>query len=264
MGQWTVRWFPGDDPRGAAVSEFRRVIEVGAHWWEVLRLCRVAGQRPAWQHVAAFVVSVWTLWWIGGQFLVPQAAPSALEIWTNLLERAGITDVSWSDRVVRAWQRAGMVLAVAGGLLWAATTERGQTPALAGWVAVMLASQYLGYQPAVLVALVSLVGLVSVLWLVSLVNGRFVDRYPRLLPADVLRAGVTAAALSAVVPLYAPAIGVFRLLRPYFTQPPRTLSAADAEAVGLSGTSRGPVCAEEVPGRESATTGRWTHGAPEP
>ncbi|NHD18541.1 hypothetical protein G9447_14970 [Actinopolyspora sp. BKK1] len=210
------------------------------HWWEVLRLCRVAGRRPYWQHAAAFVVSVWTLWWIGGQFLVPETAPSALDIWTSLLERAGLPDVSWSDRIVRSWGQAGSALAVFGGLFWAATTERGQTPALIGWVAVMLASQHLGYQSAVVTALLTMVGFVLVLWAASLVNGRFVDKYPRLLPADVFRAGVTAATLSAVVPLYAPAIVVFRLFRPYFTRAPRVLSAVhgDGRRPAAGGWSR--------------------------
>ncbi|WP_218862916.1 hypothetical protein [Actinopolyspora biskrensis] len=200
----------------------------------------MAGRRPYWQHAAAFVVSVWTLWWIGGQFLVPETAPSALEIWTSLLERAGLPDVSWSDRVVRAWGQAGSVLAVFGGLFWAATTERGQTPALVGWVAVMLSSQYLGYQSSVVTALLAMVGFVFVLWVMSLANGRFVDRYPRLLPADVFRAGVTAATLSAVVPLYAPAIVLFRLFRPYFTRAPRMLSAVpgDGRQPAVGGWSR--------------------------
>ncbi|SDP64404.1 hypothetical protein SAMN04487905_106226 [Actinopolyspora xinjiangensis] len=194
-----------------------------AHWWEVIRLCSVAGSRPHWQRLAAFVVSVWTLWWIVGQFLAPDSSPSAVEVWRGLLERVGVFDTAWSDRVVSTWESAGALLAVFGGLLWAATTERGQVPALLGWIAVMLGSQRLGYQPSVVIAVTTMVGFVLVLWVVSLANSRFVDRYPRLLPGDVFRAGVTAATLSAVVPLYAPAAVVFRLFHPYLTRTPRIL-----------------------------------------
>ncbi|GAB3550868.1 hypothetical protein J2S53_000073 [Actinopolyspora lacussalsi] len=211
-----------------------------AHWWEVLRLCSVVGSRPYWQCLAAFVVSVWTLCWIGGQFVAPEAAPSAVEVWRGLLERIGVPDVAWSGRVVRAWESAGVVLAVFGGLLWAATTERGQMPALLGWIAVMLGSQRLGYQPSVIIAVGAMAGFVFVLWAVSLANGRFVDRYPRLLPADVFRAGVTAATLSAVVPLYAPAVVVFRLFHPYLTRTPRILTTEydSGHTPGVGGWSR--------------------------
>lgn len=190
---------------------------------EVLRLCRVAGQRPPWSQAAAFVVSVWTVWWIGGQFVSSGAAPSAIEVLGNLAGRIGVAESSWGERVAGAWEHAGPVLAALGGLMWAATSEREQTTALLGWVAVMLGSEQIGYQPSVVIAVGVLVGFVVVLFGCSLIVERAARATPRMLPRDVVRAGVVAATLSAVVPLFAPGFFAFRLVRPYLTRPPRTI-----------------------------------------
>lgn len=190
---------------------------------EVVRLCWVAGERPPWLQVAAFVVSVWTLWWIGGQFVVSGAPPSAIEVLGNLGGRFGLAESSWGERVARAWEHAGPVLATAGGLLWAATSEREQSTALLGWVCVMLGSEQIGYQPSVVVAVGALVGFVVVLLGCSIVVERTARGVPRMMSRDVVRAGVVAATLSAVVPLFAPCFFAFRLVRPYLTRPPRVV-----------------------------------------
>lgn len=187
---------------------------------EVARLCRVALQRPRWQQVGAFLVSLWTLAWIIGHFMAPVEAPSALDV----LDRFGVVGGQWAQRLASAWREGGAALVVLGGLLWAATTERGQAPALLGWIAVMLGAERLGYQPAILVALATLVGFVAVLWMTAQLARRF--GRTALLPPDVLRAGVTAAALSAVVPLVAPLLFLSRLGRPYFTRGPQVIPTA--------------------------------------
>ncbi|WP_263251582.1 hypothetical protein [Saccharopolyspora rosea] len=189
---------------------------------EVTRLWQAALDRPRWQQVVAFAVSLWALAWIVAQFVTPEEGPSALRVLGGLAERLGATG-GWTDRLTAAWQNTWGGLAVFAGLLWAATTERRQLPALLGWVAVMLASERLGYRPAILVALATMVGFVVLLWVASLSGSRFVDRRPALLPRDMVRAGITAATLSAIVPLYAPAFFLARLSRPYVTQPPRLL-----------------------------------------
>ncbi|KAA5826562.1 hypothetical protein ABT337_17705 [Saccharopolyspora hirsuta] len=198
-------------------------MDVQARQRELARLYRAALDRPRWQQVLAFAVSLWTLVWIVGQFTTRPDSPSALDVLGHFLARLGMTTGSWAERLSEAWQSGGGGLAVLGGLLWAATTERGQLPALLGWVAVMLGAERLGYQPAVLLALGTMVCFVVVLWLAAVTSNRFVDRGAVLLPRDVLRAGVTAAALSAVVPLFAPAFFLNRLGRPYVTKPPRRI-----------------------------------------
>ncbi|MER7011550.1 hypothetical protein ABT324_09005 [Saccharopolyspora sp. NPDC000359] len=190
---------------------------------ELARLYRAALDRPRWQQVLAFAVSLWSLVWILGQFTTRPDRPSALDVLGHFVERLGLATGAWSERLSEAWQSGGAGLAVLGGLLWAATTERGQLPALLGWVAVMVGAERLGYQPAVLLAVGTMVCFVVVLWLAALMSSGFVDRQAVLLPRDVLRAGVTAAALSAVVPLFAPAFFLNRLGRPYLTKPPRRL-----------------------------------------
>ncbi|MDA3629523.1 hypothetical protein [Saccharopolyspora oryzae] len=187
---------------------------------ELARLYRAALDRPRWQQVLAFAVSLWALVWILGQFVLAEESPSALDVLGHFVARLGMTTGEWAERLSAAWQSGGGALAVLGGLLWAATTERGQVPALLGWVAVMIGAERLGYQPAVLLAVATMVCFVVVLWVASLTSVRFVDRHAVLLPRDVVRAGVTAAALSAVVPLFAPAFFLNRLSSPYVTKPP--------------------------------------------
>ncbi|MBB5152907.1 hypothetical protein [Saccharopolyspora phatthalungensis] len=211
----------------------RTGVHVRAQRGELARLYRAALNRPRWQQVLAFGVSLWTLAWIMGQFLTPQDGPTALGVLGQLAARLGLTGGSWAERLTETWQNSGGGFALLGGLLWAATTERGQLPALLGWVAVMLGSERLGYQPAVLLAVVTLVGFVFVLWLAAaLTNCRFVDRRTTLLPRDVVRAGVTAAALSAVVPLFAPAFFLTRLGNPYVTKAPRILARNTPDTPG--------------------------------
>lgn len=199
------------------------------HRHQLVRLCRVALDRPGWQQVLAFAVSAWALAWMFGQFAEQHAEPGALTVLGELSARAGVLGSGWADRVAHAWADSGAAPAVLSGLLWAATTERGQLPAVLGWVGVMLSSEQIGYQPAVLIALASLLVFVAVLWLAALTGSGFVDRAPALLPRDVLRAGTTAAALSAVVPLFAPLLFITRIARPYLTVGPRRLDPDDAD-----------------------------------
>ncbi|GAA0508629.1 hypothetical protein A8924_1918 [Saccharopolyspora erythraea NRRL 2338] len=192
-----------------------------SHRQELVRLLRTALDRPRWQTAAAFAVSAWTLLWIGGQFT--GHAPTALGVLDWLAALLGLDGSAWTGRLGTVWAQAGSWLAMVGGLLWAATSERGQATALVGWVAVMLAAEGIGYRPAVLTAITAMVGLVSALWLVALTGGRFVDRHSKLLPGDVLGAGVTAASLTVVVPLFAPLAVLSRIASPYLTRAPRLL-----------------------------------------
>lgn len=169
-------------------------------------------------------MSLWALAWIVGQLLAPAHGPSALGVLGELAARVGLTGGGWTQRVTETWQQSGGGLAIFGGLLWSATTERGQLPALLGWVAVMLGAERLGYRPAMLVAVGSMVGFVVLLWITAQISRRLLER-TTLLPGDVLRAGVTAAALSAVVPLFAPALFLTRLGNPYLTKGPRPVPA---------------------------------------
>lgn len=205
-------------------------MDVQAQQRELARLYQAALERPRWQQVLAFGVSLWTLAWIAGQFLVPEDGPTALDVLGRLAARFGLTGGEWAERLTETWQSSGGGFALLGGLLWAATTERGQLPALLGWISVMLGAERLGYQPAIVLAVATMTGFVLVLWLAALTSDRFVDRRTTLLPRDVLRAGVTAAALSAVVPLFAPALFLARLGNPYLTKAPKILSADQAPA----------------------------------
>jgi hypothetical protein len=140
------------------------------------------------------------------------------------IDWAGIP-VGWLD-AVREWitSRRDVLagLAVVAGLLWAVTTERAQLPALAGWLAVLVVIEAVGYQTAVHGALGSLAIFIGTLAVLALPGrrGMVVDRIA-LLPNDVLRTGATALALSAVVPLIAPGLVLAGLIRPYVTRPPR-------------------------------------------
>jgi hypothetical protein len=192
------------------------------------RLVLVALDRPRWQQFVACCVSLWALAWIVGQFIAPAHGPSALGVLGELAARVGVTGGGWAERVAETWQHSGGGLAIFGGLLWAATTERGQLPALLGWVAVMLGAERLGYRPAMLVAVASMVGFVVLLWITAQISRRFLDR-TTLFPNDVVRAGVTAAALSAVVPLFAPTLFLARLGNPYLTKGPRPIPAQRRE-----------------------------------
>lgn len=182
---------------------------------ELVRLCRVVVDRPRWELAFAVVVSAWSLVWVVGQ---ASGGPSPLEVlpvrWAGL--PAGWLDATgdWFDG------RTGF-LAVAAGLLWAMTSERRQASASFGWLAVMAAAEDVGYV-AVRWALVTLAAYLAVMGLVSITGRRafVVDRIA-VIPRDVARAGATAAALSAVVPLVAPGLALARLVGPYVTRPPR-------------------------------------------
>lgn len=182
---------------------------------ELLRLCRCAVRRPRWQLVLAGLLSLWTLAWVLGQLTQHPPTPLGLIAWTGIPLDAA---TEWArDRVdVLVW------LATLGGLCWAATTERAQLPALAGWCAVLVAGEAAGYQPAVHRALLSMVVFMLLLAVVSLTGRRaFVVDRAVVMPGDVVRASITAALLSASVPLIAPGLAVARLVRPYVTKPPR-------------------------------------------
>jgi hypothetical protein len=73
-----------------------------------------------------------------------------------------------------------------------------------------------------------MVGFVVLLWITAQISRRFLDR-TTLFPNDVVRAGVTAAALSAVVPLFAPTLFLARLGNPYLTKGPRPIPAQRRE-----------------------------------
>jgi hypothetical protein len=188
---------------------------------ELARLCRCAVRRPRRQLALAVVVSGWALAWILAQISGPT---SPLDVLAAVSGWAGMP-VAWleaaSDWAVERSAPFGAV-AVGAGLCWAATTERAQFPALLGWLALLAAGEALGYRPAVYGALLGLGVFLLVLGLLSWPFRRaFVVDRVALMPKDVLRAGATAAALSAVVPLIAPGVVVGRLLRPYLTRPPR-------------------------------------------
>ena len=215
------------------------------HGETTARLCRVLMDRPRWQRIAAFLVSAWTFAWIGGQFLAPEGA-TALAVLRKAGAWLGAEPVPWVYRALEAMQgperrQFAFVLAVVGGLAWAATTERGQMSALFGWLAVMFAAAGLGYRPAVITALAALGGFVGLLWLLSLAGRqRFVDRRPALLSEDVLRAGATAVTLSVAVPLIAPGVVFGRLCRPYVTWPPRPRVPDERDSAGEVSGYQGP------------------------
>ncbi|ONI76860.1 hypothetical protein ALI144C_32480 [Actinosynnema sp. ALI-1.44] len=200
---------------------------------ELARIWACVTDRPRWQLVVACVISVWTMAWVLGQAVAPPMTP--LEVPMALLDWAGVP-VGWLDGAGH-WARADSrwwvfaVLAVGGGLLWAATTERAQLTALYGWLAVMAAAEGIGYHPAIYRAIVAMAGFILVLWLLSL-PGKVSVMTNRitLVPRDVLRAGATAAAMAAMVPVLAVGLVVIRLLRPYVTRPPKAVVPRAREA----------------------------------
>ncbi|GAB3298130.1 hypothetical protein [Parasphingorhabdus pacifica] len=188
---------------------------------ELARLCRVAVDRSGVHCVFTFAVSIWVAVWIAGRFTGIENEPSPLTLLVEVGGKFGVDGQPWADQIAREWSGIGGLTAAAGGLLWACASERGQAPAVFGWVAVMLASEDVGYRPAVLTAFAVLVGFPVLLWVIALFGGQFVDRRAKLLPTDVVRAGVTAATLSAIVPVFAFGVCLTRLFRPYLTRAPR-------------------------------------------
>jgi hypothetical protein len=194
---------------------------------ELLRLWRCVTERPGWELGLAVVVSMWTFAWILAQ--AQPDRPSPLDVLAGAVEWAGIP-AGWltaaGDWFTHGARRGVLFgVAVIAGLLWAATTERAQWPALAGWFAVLAAAEGLGYQSAVNLAVFSLAAFVGVLALVALPGkASFALDRVVLVPRDVLRAGATAAALAAMVPLLAPGLLLVRLFQPYVTRPPRPAS----------------------------------------
>ncbi|MEV4318021.1 hypothetical protein [Actinocrispum sp. NPDC049592] len=191
---------------------------------EMARIWACVTDRSRGHLVLAAVVSLWTLAWVIGQAVAPPMTP--LDVPRSLMSWADIP-TGWLDNVTE-WARnpdrsavLGLV-AIAGGLLWAAGTERAQFPAVLGWLAVLVAAEGIGYHPAVLRAVLAMVGFIAVLTLVSL-PGKVSVMMNRivLIPKDVIRAGATAAAMAAMVPLLVPGLAIVRLLRPYVTHPPR-------------------------------------------
>jgi len=189
---------------------------------ELARIWACVTDRPRWQLVLACVVSVWTLAWVVGQAVAAPMAPS--DVPRALADWAGLP-TGWLDDVsgwARDPDRAGVfaVLAVAAGLMWAATTERAQLTAVFGWLTVMVAAEGIGYQPAVIRGVVAMVAFIAVLTLISLPGkvNLMMNRVV-LIPKDVIRAGATAAAMAAMVPLLAVGMVVVRLVRPYVTRP---------------------------------------------
>ncbi|MFI9388496.1 hypothetical protein [Kutzneria sp. NPDC052558] len=210
---------------------------------ELARLWQVAVRRPRWQLWVAAFVSLWTLCWIFGQLAAHASSP--LDVLRGGLGWADVP-TGWLDAVTD-WLRADRrqpllgLLAVAGGLLWASTTERNQLPALLGWLAAMVAAEGIGYAGAIDRALLSLAAFIAVLLLFSIPGRRaFVLRRVVLMPRDVLHAGVTAATLSAVVPLLAPGFVLVRLCRPYVTRPPRASEMEIAPPAGTALTNGDP------------------------
>jgi hypothetical protein len=196
---------------------------------EIVRLARCVVRRPRWQLVLAVVLSAWTLAWVLGQLAERPLTPLGVLAWTGIpLDAASV----WVQ------ERASVLvwLATLGGLSWAATTEQGQLPALAGWFAVLVAGEAAGYEHAVQRAMLSMAAFLVVLAVVSLGGRRaFVVDRVAVMPRDVMRAGVTAAVLTAVVPLIAPGLALTRLVRPYVTKPPRPLRRVDAPLLRETG-----------------------------
>ncbi len=192
-----------------------------------LALCVV--RRPGWQLVVAVGMSAWTLAWVLGQLAEDPPSPLGVLAWTGIpLDSASLWAQQRAD--VLAW------LATLGGLCWAATTEQGQLPALTGWLAVMVAGEAAGYEHAVQRAMLSMVVFLVVLAAVSVTGRRaFVVDRVAIMPKDVVRAGITAAVLTAVVPLIAPGIAVTRLVKPYVTKPPRPLRRVETPLLRETG-----------------------------
>jgi len=196
---------------------------------EIVRLARCVVRRPRWQLVLAVVLSAWTLAWVLGQLAERPLTPLGVLAWTGIPLDAASVWVQERESVL-VW------LATLGGLSWAATTEQGQLPALAGWFAVLVAGEAAGYEHAVQRAMLSMAVFLVILAVVSLGGRRaFVVDRVAVMPRDVMRAGVTAAVLTAVVPLIAPGLALTRLVRPYVTKPPRPLRRVDAPLLRETG-----------------------------
>ncbi|MEU7480362.1 hypothetical protein AB0A63_30600 [Lentzea sp. NPDC042327] len=196
---------------------------------EIVRLARCVVRRPRWQLALAVLLSAWLLAWVLGQLAAHPPTPLGLLSWTGLPLHVA---TAWAqDRAdVLAW------LATLGGLSWAATTEQGQLPALAGWFAVLVAGEAAGYEHAVQRAMLSMLVFLAVLAVVSLTGRRaFVVDRVAVMPRDVLRAATTAAVLTAVVPLIAPGVALTRLVQPYVTKPPRPLRSVEAPLLRETG-----------------------------
>ncbi|TCO50930.1 hypothetical protein [Actinocrispum wychmicini] len=203
---------------------------------ELARIWACVTDRPRGQLVFAGAVSAWTLAWVAGQAVAAPMAPT--DVLRGLAGWAGV-GTGWLDGVsgwARDPSRFGVfsVLAVAAGLLWAATTERRQLPAIFGWLTVMVAAEGIGYQPAVLRAVVTMVAFMALLVLLSLPGkvNVMMDRVV-LIPKDVLRAGATAAAMAAMVPLFVPCLLTVRLVRPYVTRPAKVPAPREAHRKSL-------------------------------
>jgi len=172
---------------------------------------------------------VWTVAWVVAQ--AHPSRPSPLDIVGGVAAWAGVP-TGWLDAAGEWFDdatRHGVLVAVAiaAGLLWAASTERAQRPAVSGWLALLAAAEGIGYQPAVYLAVATMVLFVLALALIALpARARFPADRVTLIPKDVVRAGVTAAALAAMIPVLAPGLVVVRLLRPYVTRPPRRVGDA--------------------------------------
>lgn len=196
---------------------------------EIVRLARCVVRRPRWQLVVAVLMSAWLLAWVLGQLAEHPPTPLGLLAWTGIPLHAATT---WAQERadVLAW------LATLGGLSWAATTEQGQLPALAGWFAVLVAGEAAGYEHAVQRAMLSMGVFLIILAAVSLTGRRaFVVDRVAVMPKDVMRAGITAAVLTAVVPLIAPGLALARLVRPYVTKPPRPLRRVESPLLRETG-----------------------------
>jgi hypothetical protein len=196
---------------------------------EIARLARCVVRRPRWQLVLAVVLSAWTLAWVLGQLAERPLTPLGVLAWTGIPLDAASVWVQERESVL-VW------LATLGGLSWAATTEQGQLPALAGWFAVLVAGEAAGYEHAVQRAMLSMAVFLVILAAVSLGGRRaFVVDRVAVMPKDVMRAGITAAVLTAVVPLIAPGLALTRLVRPYVTKPPRPLRRVDTPLLRETG-----------------------------
>jgi hypothetical protein len=196
---------------------------------EIVRLARCVVRRPRWQLVLAALLSAWTLAWVLGQLADAPPSPLGVLAWTGIPLGAAS---SW------ARERADVLvwLATLGGLSWAATTEQRQLPALAGWFAVLVAGEAAGYEQSVQRAMLSMVVFLIVLAAVSFTGRRaFVVDRVAVMPKDVMRAGITAAVLTAVVPLIAPGLALTRLIRPYVTKPPRPLRRVETPLLRETG-----------------------------
>ncbi|MCP3801100.1 hypothetical protein NLX83_17710 [Allokutzneria sp. A3M-2-11 16] len=218
--------------------------------------------RPKAQLVLAVPVSLWALAWVGGQFVEGGARWSPLDVLRSVTGRFGAPEPGWLGAVT-TWSRdpvhQGLVgwLAVAAGLLWAATSTRAQVPALGGWLVLMVAGEGLGYVPAFTRAAAAFTGFVTLLTLISIPNrGRMIVRRIGLLPKDVLRAGAVAAALSLLVPLLAPGLALTRLLRPYLTRPARP----DPSRRGVPASRVIPPPRKEGRGRQTTVGSPPRHG----